>query len=285
MTSAGARIAALLPALILLGALFGGGQLFAVVESLRGADGFTVEPYRALLSDAEFRVSVLHTTVLASIATLLSAIAGLALAVGLRELASRNRLLHTLVQVPIAVPHLAVAALMLDLLSQSGWIARLGYQLGFIAQPAEFPELLQDASGAGIVAAYVIKETPFLAVVVLAMLRRSVADYEALAATLGASPWQRFRLVTLPMVAPALVSASLLVFAFVFGAFETPFLLGRPYPAMLGVLVQRRYLSTDLNDRPEAIAAGMLMSMVCALIVLAYLHLSARLAGERPALF
>jgi len=64
------------------------------------------------------------------------------------------------------------------------------------------------------------------------------------AATLGASAWQRFRYVTLPArVAPSVVSAALLVFAFIFGAFEVPYILGRPYPAMLGVVAQRRFLS------------------------------------------
>lgn len=194
-------------------------------------------------------------------------------------------MLNTLVQVPIAVPHLAMAVLVLDLLGQSGLIARFFFHAGFINRPADFPELLQDRQGIGIVLTYVLKETPFVALVVLAMLRRSVAEYERAAATLGASAWQRFHLVTLPLIAPSLVSASLMVFAFIFGSFEVPFLLGRAHPPMLGVLVQRLYLSTELNDRPDAIAAGVLMSIACAVFVFAYLRLSVRLAGERPALF
>ncbi len=110
-----------------------------------------------------------------------------------------------------------------------------------------------------------LKETPFVA--------------------LGASPWQRFRHVTLPLVAPPVVSAALIVFAFIFGSFEVPFLLGRPFPAMLGVLVQRRFLGIDLNDRPDAMAAGVLMSVLSALAVLGYLRLSSRLIGERPTIF
>jgi len=61
------------------------------------------------------------------------------------------------------------------------------------------------------------------------------------------------------MLAPAAISASLIVFAFTFGAFDVPFILGRQYPAMLGVVAQRRYMSMDLADRPEAIAILMMV--------------------------
>src|SRR5207253_4470669 len=108
--------------------------------------------------------------------------------------------------------------------------------------PADFPALVNDRYGAGILIAYVLKETPFIALVTLAMLRRTAGEYELAAATLGASAWQRFRYVTLPLVAPSVISAALLVFAFIFGAFKVPFILGRPYPAMLGVEAQRRFL-------------------------------------------
>jgi hypothetical protein len=54
---------------------------------------------------------------------------------------------------------------------------------------------------------------------------------------------------------------------------------------MLGVVAQRRFLSTDLMDRPDAIAVAVLMTVVSTLLVLAYLQLSRKLVGERPTLF
>ena len=111
-------------------------------------------------------------------------------------------------------------------------------------------------------------------------------EYEQAALTLGASWWQRLRHVTLPLAAPAAVSASLVVFAFIFGAFEVPFILGRPYPAMLSVVAQRRYLSTDLADRPGAVAVAVVIALVTALLVWAYLRLARALVGvERPTIF
>src|SRR4029450_520631 len=128
-----------------------------------------------------------------------------------------------------------------------------------------------------------LKETPFIALVTLAMLRRTAGDYELAAAALCASSWQRFRYVTLPLVAPSVVSAALLVFAFIFGAFEVPFILGRPYPAMLGVVAQQRYLDVNLAVRPGAIALMIVSARLTAALAWAYLRLTRALIGlERP---
>jgi putative spermidine/putrescine transport system permease protein len=281
---------ALLPAILILGLLFGGGLVMALVQSLgdfppTGEHQFTLAHYRALLSDPELRISIAITFLWASIATGISAAAGFALALALRNLAHGSRVLSALLQIPVAIPHLAMAIFLINVIGQSGLAARLAYALRLIHVPADFPVLVNDRYGAGIVIAYALKETPFLALVTLAMLRRTAAEYELAAATLGASRWQRFRYVTLPLVAPSALSASLLVFAFIFGAFEAPYILGRPYPAMLGVVAQRRFLSMDLADRPDAIALAVLATVVSALMVWVYLRLARRLLGERPILF
>src|SRR3954469_22525997 len=221
----------LLPAVLVLGALFAGGVGLALVQSLgdfppAGEHSFTLAHYRALATDPELRVSIAMTFLLASIATAISAAAGLGLALALRNVSRGSRTLSALLQMPISIPHLAMAVLVVDVIGQSGLMARLAYAVGLVSVPADFPALVNDRYGAGIVTAYVLKETPFIALVTLAMLRRTAADYELAAATLGASAWQRFRYVTLPLVAPSVISAALLVFAFIFGAFEVPYILG-----------------------------------------------------------
>jgi putative spermidine/putrescine transport system permease protein len=133
--------------------------------------------------------------------------------------------------------------------------------------------------------AYVWKEAPFLAVVALTMLARTSRDYEDVARSLGAGWWRRWTRIQLPLIAPGLISASLAVFAYVFGAYEVPLLLGRTYPAMLGVLAERRFSSVDLMDRPGALAVALAISVAAALLVWIYLRLARRLVGERPVLF
>ena len=280
----------LAPASLVLLGLFSGGVFLAVVQSTGffapiGEHAFTLTHYSAMLPNREFQLSLFLTITVAAISTVLSAAAGVGLALSVRRLAGRWPLLNALVQVPIAVPHIVMAVLLLNVISQSGLVARIAYAAGLLATPNEFPVLVNDRYSIGIVAAYVLKESPFIAVVALAMLARIGGEYEALAATLGASRWQRFRYVTFPMLAPAVVSSSVIVFAFIFGAFEVPFLLGRPYPSMLGVVAQRRFTSIDLTERPDAIALSVLMSIITAACVWAYLKFTRVQIGERPTLF
>jgi putative spermidine/putrescine transport system permease protein len=155
-----------------------------------------------------------------------------------------------------------------------------------IEGPAGFPAVIGDPYGVGIVIAYVLKETPFIALMVLAVLVKLGDEHEQVARTLGAGRWQRLRFVTLPLVAPAVISSSLIVFAFVFGAFEIPFILGRPYPAMLAVVAQRRFTSPDLGERPGALAFAIVMTLVSILLVWLYGRIARIIVGvERPAVF
>lgn len=279
----------LAPALLVMLALFAGGLALAFIQSAgcfppAGENAFSLGHYRDLLADEEFLTSLRLTFVVATVSTVISAAAGLFLALVLRELTVYSRLLHTLLQVPLAVPHLAMAVALINLIAPSGLLARLGYAAGFVDNPGEFPQLINDGYGIGIIAVYVLKETPFIALMTLALLVRVGKDYELVAQTLGASMFQRLRHVTLPLVAPAVVSASLVVFAFVFGAFEVPYILGRPYPAMLAVVAQRRFMAIDLAERPEALAVAFLMTFVTAALVGVYMRLARILIGlERPA--
>jgi putative spermidine/putrescine transport system permease protein len=279
----------LAPGLSVVLTLFGGGLVLAFLQSAGclpavGEPSFTLEHYRALWTDREFVAALRLSFSVAAGCTLISAVAGFLLALALRDLASRRRVFGGLLQVPLAVPHLAMAVLLIHLAAPSGLVSRLLHAAGLVPEPAGFPELIHDAHGAGIVLAYVLKETPFIALMTLALLLRTGREHEEAARALGASRWQRMRFVTLPLAAPALVSASLVVFAFVFGAFEVPYLLGRPYPAMLAVVAQRRFLGAELADRPAGIAVALVTALVTAVLVVAYLRLARLLAGiERPA--
>ena len=276
------------PALAVIGVLFAGGLALAAANSLgyfapTGENALTLRHYVSLIDDREVYASLWLTLKLATIATAISAVAGLALALGVREASKRSRAINLLLQIPLSLPHLAMAGALITVIAPSGLLSRVGYALGFIQQPADFPALINDRYGAGIVLAYSLKESPFIALMTLALLARLGDEYEQAARMLGASPWQRFRNVTLPLVSPAVVSSSLIVFAFIFGAFEIPFILGRPFPAMVSVVAQQRYLDVNLAVRPGAIALAVVSTLLTGLLAWAYLRLTRSLIGlERP---
>ncbi|MGE0040804.1 MAG: ABC transporter permease [Vicinamibacterales bacterium] len=277
----------LLPVLSLL-ALLAAGLGSAVLQSLGvigpGAAGhLTLEAYRSVLGDGEFRASLALTLWVATASTVVATGGGVGLALLLRRLVRGRAIARGLLQVPLAVPHLAIALSLITLAAPSGWLARVAYSLGLVGQPADVPAVVGDAYGAGIILAYVAKEIPFVAIVATALLVRTGREFDEVARTLGASPWRRLWHITLPAIAPGVTAAALIVFAYVFAAFETPFLLGRPYPAMLSVVAERRYLSLELADRPSAVALAVVMTLVAALAVRGYMGLSSSLMGRsRP---
>lgn len=279
----------LAPLAAVIGGLFAGGLVIAAAQSLGyyspiGEHGFTLRHYFSLLGDAEFLAGLRQTLWVTVTATAISAVCGTALALALRRTATGS--IRTLLQVPLALPHLAMAVVLINLIAPSGLFARILFHLGLIASPAEFPALINDRFSIGIIVTYVLKEVPFIAIMAMTLLARIGDEYDDLARTLGASRLQKLRHVTLPLIAPAVISSSVIVFSFIFGAFEVPYILGRPYPAMLSVIAQRRYLDLDLTQRPEAIAVAMVIAAITTLLAWLNLRLTSRLTGiERISLF
>ena len=68
--------------------------------------------------------------------------------------------------------------------------------------------------------------------------------------------------------------ASVIVFAFTFGAFEIPLLLGANYPSALPVLAYRKYTDVDLGAMPDAMAIAITIAIFSSLIVFLYPQLN-----------
>ena len=187
---------------------------------------------------------------------------------------SSGRISAVVFQLPITIPHLVAAVGIALVVSQTGLGARGAAALGLIGQPRDFPALLYDKYSIGIILTYVWKETPFIALVVLASLRGVAAELEDVARTLGAGAWQRFWYVVFPVISPGIVAASLIVFAFTFGAFEVPFLLGKTYPTILPVTAYNEYRDIELTSRPIAMAINILISLVTAAFAAVYLRIA-----------
>jgi len=272
------KIALLLaPALVVIGVLFAGGLVAAFVQSLGylpalGMTEINLDAYREVLTDGGFLDSLFLTVYVAGASTLIATVLAVLAAMALRR--SSGRLSTIVFQLPITIPHLVAAVGIALVVSQTGLGARLAAVLGLIGEPKDFPALLYDRYSIGIILTYVWKETPFIALVVLASLRGVAADLEDVARTLGAGAWQRFWYVVFPVISPGIVAASLIVFAFTFGAFEVPYLLGKTYPAVLPVMAYNEYRDIELASRPIAMAINMLIAAITAVFAAAYLRLA-----------
>ncbi len=265
----------LAPALIVILTLFVGGLALGMAQSLGylpfiGRNSVSLDAYVTMVMNPAFLQSLVLTLCVSVLTTLLTVILAVVTALTLRRRFRGKRIITYVYQIPLTIPHLVVAVGILMLVSQSGLVARVAYHLNIIADPSEFPALVYDDWGIGIMLVYLWKQVPFIGLVVLAVLQSVGADYEELARSLGAGRWQAFRHVLVPLIVPGIVPASIIIFAYVFGSFEVPFLLGKSFPTMLSVLSYRLYVDVDLHARPQAMAISMFIAGFVLLLVLVY---------------
>lgn len=269
----------LTPALAVILLFFVGGVFVGFGQSLDympiiGLETPTLRHYINILTNPDFYLSLLLTLYITIVSTVLAGGLAVVAALLLRRRFVGSQYATFLFQLPLPVPHLVAATGMVLLLTQSGLLARLAYGVGLLERPNEFPVLVFDRWQIATILVYLWKEIPFIGLVILAVLQGVGQEYEEIAQTLGANRWQRFRYVLLPLILPGLITTGVIVFAYVFGSFEIPLLLGQRYPNVLPVTAYRAYVDPDLNQRPEAMAMGMIITV----IVILLLHLALRLS-------
>lgn len=248
------------PALAVTATLFGGAIVGAVRASLRPdpfSDRLVLDAWQRVLTDPAFADAVRFTVATTLAATALTVLLALPVAAALRGRAWSR----TLATLPMLLPHLLVAAVVVLWLGPGGLADRLLGGLPF--------EVVRSRSGLGIILVYVVKEVPFLALLLLAAWDDEVAAREEVAAVHGAGRVARFRHVVLPGVRGPLLVGSLLVAAFVLGSFEVPLVVGPTRPDTVATYALRVTQVADLSGRAAAAAALLVVTAGALLVAVA----------------
>ncbi|BHH84676.1 ABC transporter permease [Desulforhopalus sp. 52FAK] len=261
------------PALVVVAFLFGGGLLLGLFQALGwnptgGLDNLNILHFKGVITDPDFLTSLGLTLYIALTSTLIAAIVSIFLALAINRWAGNNTIIHFLLQIPLAAPHLVIGISVIFLLAPSGMVTRLLTSIFGPEIQSSFPILVNDNWSLGIILVYVWKEIPFITLMLLAVLKNMGNELHEVGATLKATPLQRFRYITLPIIGPNLSGACCIVFAFTFGAFEIPYLLGKTYPLTLPVWAYQNYSDIDLLSRPEGIGIGLIIAVIVIISVL-----------------
>jgi ABC-type sugar transport system permease subunit len=165
--------------------------------------------YQEALASPRLAAAAIHTAVFVTLTVTLEVIAGLALALVLDQQRRARGLVRAAALLPWALPTVVVALLWRFAFEGSGSVANMALAgLGAIDAPvawlsgsitAWLPIVLADAW----------RMTPFVALLILAGLQQIDPALHEAARLDGAGPWQAFRAITLPLVAPALLVATL----------------------------------------------------------------------------
>lgn len=271
----------ILPTVLVLVTLFVGGFLFGILQSVGYfsviADeeqkiGF--DAYFAAFQNETVRAGIILTFRVAILSTVLSTVIALAISLMISRTKRFQSTLIAITQFNIPIPHVVAATGILLTFSQSGLVSRVTNHFGITDGTSDFPIITNDPFGYGIIMSYLWKEIPFMCVLILSALRGPVTNLDETAKTLGASYSYRLRKVILPYIFPAILSGTIIVFAFSFGSYEVPYLLGEPYPSTVSVVAYQLYTDRDLANRPTAMALATITSVVIGLLVYAYMKLT-----------
>jgi len=267
----------LVPVLAILGIVFGGALVLAVMQSLGFAPWFGVNTFpdfsyfAALWGSGSFWHSLGLTLYYAIAATFISLVFGILLALAMVKLFPGKALYKYLYKLPLMIPYTVGIALAVIMLGNGGMVSRILAFSGVISDTSQFPQLLNTHYGWGIIAVYVWKQTPFVALTIYAVLLGVGRETEEAAAILGARPHQIFFQVTLPQILPGIVSSTLIIFAFNLGAFEAPFILGGGFPETLPVVAWRYFNDADYTLQLQGMATVVSIALLAGVILYFYL--------------
>jgi putative spermidine/putrescine transport system permease protein len=232
--------------------------------------GPTLANYVTLITDSVYRDAIAQTIWIAVAPTLASLAVALPLAVVLRASFPGRLLFLTLYKIPLVVPGIVAAFIVMILFDRGGEISRLLKPLGL-----SLPKLVRDDWSLGVIIALAWKSIPFMTLIIGGALAAIPADLAPAARSLGAGRAQVFWRIELPLALPGITAATLLVFIGSIGAFAVPSLLGPIYPKPLSVWMYEAAYTR--NDWGLAAAMGTAISAIAGLVLVAYYHATAGL--------
>jgi spermidine/putrescine transport system permease protein len=235
--------------------------LFSFNDSKLSAEwvGLTLAWYLRLAADDAMLIAAGHSLFIAAVASAIATVLGTLAGIAMH--ARRLRLLPLLVFAPVAMPEilLGVSLLIFFLNVARPALAALGidFQLGLLS----------------VIIAHITFSISFVAIVVRARLAGADESIFEAARDLGATPWQTFRLVTLPLILPGIVAGALMAFALSLDDFVITF-----FTAGVGTktLPLEIYTLIKVAVTPEVNAVSALLI----LLTLATIAVAGRIAPE-----
>jgi spermidine/putrescine transport system permease protein len=211
--------------------------------------GFTTDWYIRVFSDADLMHALYNSLIVGASSTLIATILGTMAAIGMSKYAfPGKKLFDAVLFLPIVIPEIVMGVSMLI------FYVFIQLTLGVIS----------------IIIAHITFNIAFVFVIVRARLAGMEPHVEQAAADLGASPWQIFRYVTLPLITPGIISGALLAFTISWDDFMIAF-----FTAGVGgtTLPMKVYSMIKFGVSPEINAISTVMILFTMILILIALRI------------
>ena len=209
--------------------------------------GFTLDWYRKLAGDTEMLQAAANSLIIGLVASLVSTILGTMAGVAMHRY--RLRMLPVLVVAPIAIPEILMGVSLLI------FFVLLNFTLGLVS----------------VALAHIAFCIGFVAIVVRARLAGMDESLTEAARDCGATPWEAFRHVTLPLIMPGVIAGALMAFTLSIDDFVITFFTAGAGTVTLPLAI---YSMIKIAVTPEVNAVSTLLMLLTLLLIVIAAKLS-----------
>ena len=266
------RVAPFLPVAV----LYGVALALPLATIIGNAMSLTGAEWLDLLQEQIFIHAVRNTVVDSLVISAVGTLLAYALAAAIwRAGPSWRAILIALVIIPFWTSVLVKIVAWEAILRDNGLLNTILLRLGLIAAP-----LVMLHASTAVILGMIQYVLPFAVFPILGVLLRLDPQLELAADSLGAGPLRSFCLVVLPLSAPGILAAFMLIFVICTGFYVIPATLGGPADGMIANVVA--IYALQLVDFNEASAIGLILVAAVLLLTLLYNRVSRATAGTAP---
>lgn len=269
------------PACLFMAALFLYPSIEVVILAFSSKEGgFSLESFQTLLAHWKFAPALQNTLWLALAVIPLQLVLALGMAQMLAHIRKGRDALLYVWTVPLGISDLAAGIIWLAIFEQTGFLNTLLVQLGLSVEPHNF---LGFGNTWTILAAVVLAEvwraTAIVLVIVVSGMGLIPKEYGEASEVFGASAWQKFFRVTLPLLKPSIQTALVLRTILAFEVFAVVVALsGTKFPILMSETYNWQF---TLQDGPVAAAYALVILAISILSTAFYLRVLRTPKGVR----
>ncbi len=269
------------PSLLFLLLLFFVPLVQTIVLAFQTDTGFGLGKFQQVVNDLDFVTAIKNTFGLVIVVVPLQLAAALGMAFMLRKIRVGRDIILWIWTIPLGISDLAAGLVWLSILTEKGYLNTILFHLGLIPRPESW---LTYETPAALFFAIIIAEfwraTAIVFIVLVAGLQLVPKEFEEAASVFGATAWQRFRHVTLPLLRPSIQTALILRTVLAFEAFAVVLSIGGiNFP----VLISQAYIWENQNQDYGVAAAYAVIIMVITLAATFFYLLALRPRAGEPA--
>jgi len=258
------------PSLAFLAVLFFVPLVQTIALSFQAGGIWSTENFARMTADLNFTDAIVNTFGIVLVVVPLQLVLALAMAMMLQHLRSGRDIVLWIWSIPLGISDLAAGLVWLAILTDKGYLNTVLLRLGVLSGPQSW---LSYETPATLLAAIVVAElwraTAIVLVILVAGVQLIPKEYGEAADVFGATPWQRFTRVTLPLLRPSIQTALILRTVLAFEMFAIVLSIGgRNFPVLVSEAFNWQYNQQDFGVAAAYAVIVMGVSLAATLIYL-----------------